>query len=115
MPEGRHKQVPVLVWVDVDEGVAQFVRALQRIPGVRTLASCQGTLGEGGPNPYRAQVMVEWLPCADEALARFDKTMLGVRWAYVHPPLLAERSEATTDPSAPPGFLPNPTQDPTNG
>ena len=50
----QHNEVPVLVWADIDENIADFVRYLNTIPGVRTDASCQGTLGEGGPAPYRA-------------------------------------------------------------
>lgn len=55
-----HRTVPVQVWADVDEGVANFVRHLNTLPGVRTYASCQGTIGEGGPEPYPAFVMVGW-------------------------------------------------------
>jgi len=82
-----HKTIPILVWVDVDEGIADMVKYLNRIPGVRTLASCQGTIGDGGPNPYRPQVMCEWTP---EALMRlrseFDVEPEGNgTWGYVHP------------------------------
>ena len=56
----HHKQIPIQVWVDVDEGVAEMVKYLNTIPGVRTHASCQGTIGEGGPAPYPAQVMATW-------------------------------------------------------
>jgi len=81
-----HGTRPVQVWVDADIGIADTVVYLNTIPGVRTLASCQGTIGEGGPNPYRAQVMATW---TDEAFARlkneFDVTILGDRWGYLHP------------------------------
>ena len=80
-------QSPMQVWVDVDVGIADCVRSLNSIPGVRTHASCQGTLGEGGPAPYRAQVMVTWED--DAALARlqaeFDLNIEGDHWGYVHP------------------------------
>ena len=86
MPEGNHKQVAVQVWADVDEGIADMVRYLNTIPGVRTLASCQGTLGEGGPEPYRPQVMATWPAVAFERLqSEFDMTVLGENWGYLHP------------------------------
>ena len=55
-----HQTVPVQVWADVDVGIADLVKYLNTIPGVRTHASCQGTIGEGGPEPYGPQVMVSW-------------------------------------------------------
>ena len=55
-----HETIPVQVWADVDVGVADLVRRLNAIPGVRTHASCQGTIGEGGAEPYEAHVMVSW-------------------------------------------------------
>jgi hypothetical protein len=55
-----HPTVRVKVWADVDEGIADFVRELTEIPGITTHASCQGTIGEGGPHPYPPQVMVAW-------------------------------------------------------
>lgn len=82
----QHETIPVLVWVDVDTGIADLARYLQTIPGVRTQASCQGTIGEGGPAPYRAHVMATW---PDEIQARleaeFDLEMLGPNWGYIHP------------------------------
>jgi hypothetical protein len=59
-----HETRPVQVWVDADVGIADAIIYLNTIAGVRTHASCQGTVGEGGPNPYRAQVMATW---TDEA------------------------------------------------
>jgi hypothetical protein len=86
MPEDHHKTVPVQVWADIDEGVAEMVRYLNTIPGVRTHASCQGTIGEGGPAPYRAQVMTSW---TDDVFGRlkeeFDVTIEGDNWGYLHP------------------------------
>ena len=86
MPEGNHKTVPIQVWVDVDEGVVDLVVYLNTLPGVRTLASCQGTVGEGGANPYSAQVMVAW--DTDETFRRiasdFDISEVGNHWCYVH-------------------------------
>ncbi len=81
-----HKTRPIQVWVDADLGIADMVVYLNTIPGVRTLASCQGTIGEGGSNPYRAQVMATWSDAAfDVLLCKFDLTILGDHWGYVHP------------------------------
>ena len=81
-----HRTVPVQVWADVDEGIAEMVVYLNTIPGVRTDASCQGTLGESGAEPYRAQVMAHWSAAAAERLsAEFDMTVLGDGWGYLHP------------------------------
>ena len=55
-----HQTIPVQVWADIDIGVADLVKYLNTIPGVRTYASCQGTIGEGGPEPYGPQVTVSW-------------------------------------------------------
>lgn len=84
-----HKTRPIKVWVDADLGIADMVEYLNTIPGVRTQASCQGTIGEGGPHPYRAQVMCTWNP---EALPRLqaefdvDVERLGNgSWGYVRP------------------------------
>lgn len=52
-----HKTKLIQVWIEVDLGIADLVGYLNTIPGVRTHASCQGTIGEDGPAPYRAQVM----------------------------------------------------------
>ena len=67
-----HKTRPVQVWVDADIGIADMVEYL---------------IGEGGPHPYRAQVMCTWTP---EALLRlqveFDVVPEGNgAWGYVHP------------------------------
>ena len=86
MPEGNHRTRPVQVWTDVDEGIADMVEYLNTIDGVRTLASCQGTIGEGGPNPYRPQVMASWTVEVFERLqAEFDVAQLGEGWGYLHP------------------------------
>ena len=88
-----HKTVPLLVWADIDEGIADMVRYLNTIPGLRTEASCQGTLGEGGPHPYRAQVMTVWKdPDIFERLKEefdYSETEPGQNiqngWCYLHP------------------------------
>lgn len=87
-----HETRPVLVWVDADLGIADMVEYLNTIPGVRTDASCQGTIGEGGPRPYRPHVMCHWTA---EALVRLEKEFDVVHgtdgtdgngfWGYVHP------------------------------
>lgn len=85
-PRSAHPTVEMLVWVDVDAGIAQAVQALNLISGVRTYASCQGTLGEGGDQPYRAQVMASWPPEAlPEIEKRFEIEVLGEGWGYLHP------------------------------
>jgi hypothetical protein len=81
-----HDTRPIRVWVDADVGIAETVEYLNTIPGIRTLASCQGTIGEGGSCPYRAQVMVTWTTEAFEKLrCEFDVTVLGENWGYLHP------------------------------
>ena len=83
-----HDTIPVWVLADIDKDIADVVKYLNTIPGVRTLTSCQGTIGEGGPNPYRAQVMARWSDDVDERLrSEFDVTELGLegRWGYLHP------------------------------
>lgn len=55
-----HETIPVQVWADVDVGIADVVRRLNDIPGVRTHASCQGTIGEVGAEPYPPRIMVSW-------------------------------------------------------
>lgn len=80
-----HETRAVRVWADVDLGVADMVEYLNTIPGVRTMASCQGTIGEGGPHPYRAQVMATWPRAAEPRLRHeFDATVLGEGWGYLH-------------------------------
>ena len=82
-----HDTRVVMVKVDADLGIADFVEELNTIKGVRTDASCQGTIGEGGPHPYRAYVMCHWTP---EGLAELERRYI-VRpqgngtWGYVHP------------------------------
>lgn len=81
-----HKTVPVQVTVDVDESIASAVQHLNSIPGIRTYASCQGTVGEGGAEPYRAFVLTYW---PDNATALIERRFtVGERLngsAYLHP------------------------------
>lgn len=81
-----HATRVVSVLVDADIGIADMVEYLQTIPGVRTLASCQGTIGEGGPHPYPPQVLATWPPAARVQLdEEFDVTELGACWGCLHP------------------------------
>jgi hypothetical protein len=84
-----HPTRAVQVWVDVDLGVAEMVEYLNTIPGVRTHSSCQGTIGEGGAEPYRPYVQCSWKSEAEDRLrAEFDIDVdpWGRRgWGYLHP------------------------------
>jgi hypothetical protein len=81
-----HETRCVQVWVDVDRGIADDVAWLNTIPGVRTFTSCQGTIGEGGPHPYRAQIMAWWPETANGLIEkRFEVGERGTGWAYLHP------------------------------
>ncbi len=44
-PNGPHREVPIKVTTWVDVGVVPLVRALNELPNVTTLASCQGDPG----------------------------------------------------------------------
>jgi hypothetical protein len=88
-----HQTRPVQVWVDADIGIADLVERLNSTPGVRTTASCQGTLTDGGITP--PHVLVNWLDDATlKLLLRdFDVTLLAShcpgtyenRFGMVHP------------------------------
>jgi hypothetical protein len=87
-----HATRPVQVWADIDVGIADLVAYLNTIPGVRTFASCQGTIGEGGANPYGPYVMVSWPDGAtlDRLQREFDVTFdvggdASGQWGTVHP------------------------------
>jgi hypothetical protein len=87
MSSAVHNTVPVQVWVDIDTGVSDLVVYLNTIPGVRTHSCCQGTIGEGGPEPYRPYVSVTW---SDETalrrlLSEFDFTSGGPNWGCIRP------------------------------
>ena len=56
----NHQTRPMKVWIDADLGIAAMVEELNLIPGVRTHASCQGSIGEGGPTQYGPYVEVSW-------------------------------------------------------
>lgn len=82
-----HETIPVQVWADVDVGIADFVRHLNTLPGVRTEACCQGTIGEGGPEPYGPYVMVVWRNDEAKALLEpFGLKIEGEPFGYVYPP-----------------------------
>ena len=82
-----HETVFVRVWVKVDIDIASFVVQLDKVPGILTHASCQGTLDEEGPNPYAPYVEVTWDSL--DALAKLRKIasvdVQGENWGYAHP------------------------------
>lgn len=81
-----HETTAIKVWADIDVGIAPVVEHLNTIAGVRTHASCQGSLGEGGAAPYRAYVVASWPPEALEQLRRdFDVVPHGENWGDIHP------------------------------
>lgn len=81
-----HRTVAVQVWVEVDEGIADMVRALNAMPGVRTYASCQGYPDAQFDNKPR--VMAWWPEFPNphaEIEARYEVGERGANWAYLHP------------------------------
>lgn len=98
MPD-PHVTKPMLIWADIDIGIADMVAHLNTIPGVRTLYSCQGTIGEGGPYPYKAQVGVTWPD--DETLTLllrlYDVTLKGNYWGDLHPRDIPDSPTGTAD------------------
>src|SRR5690348_10715112 len=81
-----HATTAIQVWVDVDVGIADLVLYLNSIPGVRTMASCQGTLDDGGAEPYGPYVMARWEPeCFSRLSTEFDVETLGEAWGYIRP------------------------------
>lgn len=77
-----HKTKAVRIWADVDTGIADLVLRLNRIPGVRTHASCQGG------KAYLGYVMCSWTPQALKLLRKhfdvmFPKGSNGF-WGYVY-------------------------------
>lgn len=81
-----HETRPIKVWADVDIGIADFVEYLNQISGVRTHGSCQGTLDEGGHEPYEAEVMVSWWhDDAKKSLEQFNLKIMGEAFGYVYP------------------------------
>lgn len=82
-----HTTIAMQVWADVDIGIAETVRRLNAIPGVRTHASCQGSVGEGGAKPYRPYVMVSWRDglALDRLRRDFDIDVQGESHGLAHP------------------------------
>jgi hypothetical protein len=87
MSRKPHETRTVWVKVDADVGIARMVEELNEIRGVRTDTSCQGTLGEGGPHPYRAYVRCHWTPQGLKILRRryIVRSQGNGAWGYVHP------------------------------
>lgn len=80
----NHKTVPAQVWVDVDEGIADAVRHLNTIAGVRTFASCQGSID--GAAPYQPYVMAHWPTERKEEIEKhFTIGDVYDTWGYLHP------------------------------
>ncbi len=76
--ENPHRTVPVQVWADIDEGIADLVRYLNTIPGVRTDASCEGT------PKYKPYVMARWPEEIEPRLREeFEVETLGTCWGYI--------------------------------
>jgi hypothetical protein len=81
-----HTTTAIQVWADVDVGIADLVLYLNTIPGVRTDASCQGSIGDGGAAPYGPYVMAHWDPeCFARLATEFDVEILGEAWGYIRP------------------------------
>ncbi|MGC1780897.1 MAG: hypothetical protein WA708_00085 [Acidobacteriaceae bacterium] len=83
----NHETRPILVWVDADLGIAAIVEKLNTIEGVRTHASCQGSIGEGGPRPYIPYVNVSWPDERTLEMLKLDYVVeiKGLAWGTVHP------------------------------
>lgn len=87
MSRDVHPMVPVKVWADIDEGIVGMVKRLNEIPGVRTYGSCQGTIDEGGAEPYGPFVQIS---CIDSVTWKavsqeFDVVWLGDWHGSAHP------------------------------
>jgi hypothetical protein len=82
-----HKTRPVRVWVDVDLGIAALVEQLNTIEGVRTHTSCQGSIGEGGPEPYGPYVKISWSDKETLELLQgtYDVEVEGECWGHLRP------------------------------
>jgi len=89
-----HKTVPLLVWADVDEGIAPLVKELNEIPGVRTDASCQGT------DKHKPYVMATWNQELDAQLReRYELEYLGEFWGYVREKFAEGGESAESEPN----------------
>lgn len=82
-----HETIAVKVWADVDIGIAGTVRRLNKIHGARTHASCQGTIDEGGAEPYPPYVMVSWnsAEAFERIKSEFDVSDIHSSHCLVHP------------------------------
>lgn len=102
MSRKPHKTRTVWVKVDADVGIAQLVKELNEIRGVWTDACCQGTIGEGGPHPYRAYVMCHWTLEGLKILRRryIVRPQGNGAWGYVHPRSTAGLSDGAQEDNA---------------
>jgi len=92
----NHKTRPVKVWVDIDLDIVSMVECINTMPGIRTHASCQGSIGEGGPWPYDPYVEVSWQnEAALKSLkARYEVEVVGENWGHAHPRVGARENES---------------------
>jgi tRNA(Phe) wybutosine-synthesizing methylase Tyw3 len=87
MSRDVHEHITVWVKVHVDIGIASMVGRLNQMIGVYTSSSCQGTIGEGGAEPYGPFVAVYW---EDETArhrieAEYDLTIEGDSFGTARP------------------------------
>jgi hypothetical protein len=82
-----HETIPVLIWADVDTGIAPMVIEINTIAGARTHASCQGSIGDGGQEPYGPHVDVSWntSEALNELKDRFDVEIEGDHFGTARP------------------------------
>jgi len=81
-----HPTRPVRVWADIDEGIAPWVEYLQTFHDVRTHGSCQGTIGEGGADPYAGYILASWPPDQENTLLLdFTIEHWGDGWGRLYP------------------------------
>jgi hypothetical protein len=78
----NHETRPVQVWIDADLGIAELVEQLNAIEGVRTHASCQGSIGEGGPEQY-GPTLKSHGPMRRRA--KYQIEVQGEAWGYLRP------------------------------
>ncbi len=93
-----HKTVPVWVIVDVDEGVADFVRYLQTIPDVRTFSSCQDVSDRQGRRRSYVGLCAITERAKRRIRAEFDVEEEGEWCWHVYPRTPAAPRDRTTTP-----------------
>lgn len=82
----NHPTRPVMVTADIDIGIADTVERLNTLPGMRTFASCQGTIGEEGPKPYGPQILASWPESLNVMLLQeFEIELFSEGYGYLRP------------------------------